>query len=118
LTGKIAITLIGERNHFTFGAFSVLVAIQSLKVVLWLSSIKAVLPLFQNTKDSFCVRITSARGRDSLKQQYVPSVTQSKFHLICKEKSLNGLFPGQLKVTEVMMLPVAFSATVLFGKNF
>lgn len=48
-------------------------------------------------KGFVCVRITSARGRDSLKQQYVPSVTQSKFHLICKEKSLNGFISGTTK---------------------
>jgi len=28
------------------------------------------------------------------------------------------LFPAQLKVTELMILPVAFSATVFFGKDF
>ena len=69
-------------------------------------------------KGFVCVRITSARGRDSLKQQHVPSVTQSKFRLICKEKSLNGFISGATKSYRIYDAACSFLRTRIFGPGF
>jgi len=64
------------------------------------------------------VCITSAGSRDSLKQQHVPSVTQSKFHLAFKEKSLNGFVSGATKSNRIYGSTGSFLRNSIFCQGF